>query len=125
MSGCLAREHDVPSLKVLASQQECLPHRLHNYLILKSLLAPFFLILSSALITQKVLLIDEEVPVDGKEMGNCKRQARHIQIRILSGFFKCSVEPLSNANSLMLYIQPCSVLPSLTAENSTDCSGNS
>ena len=95
---CLGRERDAPSLEVLANQQECLPEGLHRYyLVLRSLLAPFFLILSSALITQKVLLIDEDVPVDGGEMGNCKEtgqaQARHIQIRMLGGLSKCSVEP--------------------------------
>lgn len=70
---CLGREHDAPSLEVLANQQECLPWGLHKYyLVLRSLSAPFFLILSSALTTKKVLLIDEDVPVDKGEMGNCE-----------------------------------------------------
>lgn len=70
---CLGRQRDAPSLEVLANQQECFPQGLHKYyLVLRSLPAPFFLIVSSALITKKLLFIGEDVAVDGMEMGNCK-----------------------------------------------------
>lgn len=72
MVSCLGRDHDAPSLEVLANQQECPPQGLHkHYLVLRSLSAPFLLILSSSLITQE-LLTDEDVPVDGGEMGISK-----------------------------------------------------
>jgi len=71
---CLDREHDVPSLEVPAKQQECLPQGLHKYyLVLRSLPAPFFFFLSSALITQKFSsLIKMFLWMDGHEKGNSK-----------------------------------------------------
>lgn len=72
MVSFLGRDHDAPSLEVLANQQECPAQGLHKYyLVLRSLPASFLLILPSPLITQE-LLIDEDVPVDGGEMGISK-----------------------------------------------------